>query len=274
VPASPNTPRTRASRIGLLAVLVMLLAGTWIATAGPVSATTTAQAMSAQILASVNADRRSAGLVALRLDARLVTFSADRSSWMATRGVLSHASWNGQPCSMYNLEHIAWYGCGEAIGYTTTAFGAAAAAALFNMWTASPDHNALIKSTAYNYIGIGVAYRAASHTTYASILFLDGPDRTKPIPSWTLQSQVGGTLHWKWTAYDPALQTHLAGVRNYDVDIRVNGGAWVHLRTNAAAGSCTMPHELPGSTWVLRIRARDNAGNVSGWITSATLVAH
>lgn len=274
MPASPKTPRTRATRNGILAVLVLLLAGTWIASAPPVNATTTAQAMDAQILTSINAERASSGLTALRLDSRLVSWSANRSAWMAARSVLTHTSWNGLPCSMYNLEHVTWYGCGEAVGFTTTAFGSAAATALFAMWKASPDHNALIKSSAFNYIGIGVAYRAASHSTYASILFLEGPDRTKPIPSWTLQSQAAGTIHWKWTAYDPALQTHLAGIRSYDVDIRVNGGPWVHLRSNSTPTSCTMPNERPGSTWQLRVRARDKAGNVSGWITSAVLVAH
>jgi len=274
VPASPKTARTRATRSGLLAVLVLLLAGTWIATAAPVRATTTAQAMDAQILTSINGDRASSGLTALRLDSRLVTWSGERSTWMAARGVLTHTSWNGLPCSMYNLEHVTWYGCGEAIGFTSTTFGSAATTALFTMWKVSPDHNALIKSSAYNYIGIGLAYRAATHTTYASILFLEGPDRTKPIPSWTLQSQVGGTIHWKWTAYDPTLQAHSAGIRSYDVDIRVNGGPWVHLRSNSTPVSCTMPNERPGSTWELRVRARDNAGNVSSWLDSATLVAH
>ncbi len=274
MPASPKTPWIRATRSGLLAVLVLLLAGTWIATAAPVRATSTAEAMEAQILGAINSDRGAAGLTALRLDSRLVDWSIERSAWMAARGILTHTSWNGLPCTMYNIEHVTWYGCGEAIGDTNATPGSAGANVLISAWRASPDHDALIKSAAYNYVGIGVTYRPANRTTYASILFLEGPDRTRPIPSWTSQALTGRTIHWGWTAYDPLLQTHLAGVRNYDVDIRVNGGAWASLRTSSTGVSCTMPNEAPGSTWQLRVRARDNAGNLSGWLTSATFVVH
>ena len=274
VPASPPTPRTRATRHGLVAILVILVACAWFGGAAPVSATSTAEAMDAQILASVNLDRASLHLQPLRLDARLISWAGTRSAWMATRANLTHTSWVGSPCNLYNVMRITWYQCGEDIADTTAVPGTVGAAALYSLWKNSPDHYALITSTTFNYIGIGVSYRPANRTTYASILFLEGPDRTMPISSWTSVSLTGRTVHWGWTAYDPILQSHLAGVSNYDVELRVNNGVWGLLRSASTGVSCTMPNRVPGSTWALRVRARDAAGNVGRWLTSATITIH
>lgn len=271
VPARPPTLRTRATRQGLLAVLVILFAGAWFGGASPIKATSTGEAMDAQILASINHDRAGLHLLPLRLDARLISWANARSAWMAARGVLTHTSFDGSPCNLYNVMRIAWYQCGEAIADTNAPTGAVGATALYSLWKNSPDHYALITSTTFNYIGIGVTYRPANRTTYASILFLEGPDRTMPIERWTNLSLIGQTVHWGWTAYDPLLQTHLAGVRNYDVELRVNNGAWGLLRSGSTPVSCTMPNRVRGSTWALRVRARDYAGNVSGWLTSPTV---
>ena len=272
VPASPIPVRTRATRPGLVAVLVLLLLGAFLGTAAPVSATSTAESMDAQILASINKDRAGLGLAALRLDARLVAWSADRSAWMATHAALTHTSYDGGPCNLYAVMRITWYQCGEAIADTTVTPGPAGASALYALWKGSPEHWALITSKSFNYIGIGVSYRPANRTTYASILFLEGPDRSPPIPHWTDVSLSGRSIHWGWTAYDPGLQSHTAGLRNFDVELRVNNGPWGLLRSASVGGSCSMPNRSPGTTWALRVRARDNAGNVSRWLTSATIV--
>ena len=227
--------------------------------------------MESQILGLINADRAAAGLVGLRRDTRLVTWSADRSTWMASHAALTHTSWGGAPCNLYQNERIRWYGCGEAIGDTTASFGSTAASFLYSLWKNSPDHEALIMSTTYNYIGIGVSYRAATHTTYASILFLEGPDRTSPVPRYASQYVSAGRLHWTWTAVEPLLQSHTSGFKNYDVEISVNGAAWRHMRSSSTAVAIATPPERRG-TYKVRIRARDNAGNVSAWLNSSTLV--
>jgi uncharacterized protein YkwD len=274
VPARPPTVRTRAIRHSLLAVLMVLLAGAWFGGPATVSATSTSATMDAQVLASINTDRVALGLHALRLDSRLVGWSADRSAWMAARGVMTHTSYDGSPCNLYNVMRITWYGCGEAVAYTTATPGAAAAAALYALWKGSPDHYALITSKTFNYIGIGITYQPVDRTTYASILFLEGPDRSLPIASLTNVSLTDRTVHWGWTAGDPILQTHTAGVKNYDIELRANNGSWRMLRANSVTLSYTLQNRLPGSSWALRVRARDNAGNVSGWVTSATIVVH
>ncbi len=272
VPASPQTLRTRVLRHGLLAVLVVLLAGAWFSRPTVAEATSTAEAMDAQILASINHDRVALKLQPLRLDARLIAWSTARSAWMATHGILTHTSYAGSPCNLYDVMRITWYQCGEAIADTNATPGPAGAAALYALWKGSPDHWALITSTTFNYVGIGVTYRAANRMTYASILFLEGPDRSMPIPSLSNVSVVGQTVHWGWSAYDPILQTHTAGVRNYDVETRLNNGTWGMLRAATTSLSCTFPNRPRGTTWSLRVRARDNAGNLSGWVTSILVV--
>jgi len=272
--ASPKTVRTHATRNGLLAIFVLLIGMIWFGSATPASATTTAQAMDTQILGLINGERAAAGLMGLRRDTRLAGWAGERSTWMVTHGTLTHDSWDGAPCTMYAKMRIAWYGCGEAIGFTTAKYGSAAASYLFDLWKASPDHQALLMSSAYNYVGVGVAYRASTHTTYASILFLEGPDRTAPVATLSNATVSGGRLHWSWSGSDPLLQTHQAGMKNFDVQLSADGGAWTTIQSNSTVTSETTRAERSGSRWRLRVRATDNAGNNSAWITSSTTVVH
>ncbi len=272
------------------ALLAVLVAGAWFvqppgaAAAGPAPtspatttlATTTpatvstAATMDSQILNSMNADRASRNLVALRVDSRLAAWATDRAAWMADHAILTHTSYGGSPCNLFVVERITWYQCGEAIADTTTTFGAKAASALYGLWKGSPEHFALITSSTFNYVGVGVAYRAANHTTYGSILFLEGPEHNRPIPSWTSAYHYAQTVHWSWTAYEPRLQTHTAAVANYDVQIRVNRGSWHWLRIRSTGTSATFRNLAPGTSLEIRIEARDTVGNVSGWLTSTT----
>jgi len=281
--ASPKTRRTHATRHGssaVLPVLVLALAlalagvGAWLSGAQPARASTasTAASMDTQILGLMNNDRQAAGLQPLRRDSELVTWSADRSAWMASHADLTHTSWGGAPCTLYSREGLSWFGCGEAIGDTTATFGSSAATFLYSLWKNSPEHEALIMSKTFNYVGIGVAYRSSNHTTYASILFLEGPDISRPTAVLTAQQLNGRSIHWAWGASDPTLQTHTAGIRDYDVQIRVDGKAWVTLRSNTTVTSESTPSERSGSKWALRVRAEDRAGNASAWVTSATFV--
>jgi len=263
----------------LAALLATIVAGVWfaqpveVAAAGPATispaATSAAVTMDGQILSSINADRASRKLVALRIDTRLATWATDRATWMASHATLTHTSYGGSPCNLFVIERVTWYQCGEAIAYTTT-FGTKAASALYTLWKGSPEHFALITSNTFNYVGVGVAYRASNHTTYASILFLEGPEHNRPIPSWTPAYNYGRTVYWSWTAHDPRLQTHTAAIANYDVQVRVNRGSWHWLRIRSTGVSATFRNQAPGTSWQIRIRARDTVGNVSAWLTSIT----
>lgn len=262
---------------GLLVVFVVLASIAWFGRPGstealnPATTASTASTMDGQVLAAINQDRAALSLVALRLDSRLIVWSADRAAWMASHASLTHTSYGGSPCNLYSVMRVTWYQCGEAVAETTATFGASAASALYALWKASPEHEALITSTTLNYLGIGVAYRAANHTTYASILFLEGPEHNRPIPSWTSAYVSGQTIHWAWTAREPVLQSHTAAIRDYDVQIRRSGGAWQTLRSNNTDVSATFRNVARGTAWEIRIQARDTAGNLSGWLNSATL---
>ena len=38
----------------------------------------------------------------------------------------------------------------------------------------------------------------------------------------------GTTVTWTWSGADTALQTHTAGLKNFDVQYRVGSGTWTH----------------------------------------------
>ena len=64
-----------------------------------------------------------------------------------------------------------------------------------------------------------------------------------------------------------------AGVRSYDIKRSVDGGAYGYLATNVTAGS--LPVSLtPGHSYSFSVRARDNAGNVGGWVRGPTIRAY
>jgi len=264
------THRPRVMRPGLAAVLLLVSALAWFGRPAPAAAFTAAQQENSAILASINTDRAKLGLVALRLDGRLAAWSTDRAAWMASHAELIHNSYGGSPCNLYVIEKISWYQCGEAVADSNAAPGLAAAAALYALWKGSPEHWALITSSSFNYVGIGTSYRAANRTTYASILFLEGPEHNRPIESWTEDWLNGQTVHWGWTAYDPLLQSHTGTIAGYDLGYRGNGGSWHLLRTNSPDVSATFRARAPGSTWQIEVRARDNAGNLSAWMASTT----
>src|SRR5450759_1357287 len=136
---------------------------------------------------------------------------------MADRGLMTHASFVVSLCHALTGHAITWYSCGEAIGYTTYAWGPRAAASLYSLWRNSPEHWALLMSASYDYVGFGVAWDSASRTTYSSIALLEGPDTTPPV-SRVLSKRVSGTTaQFAWTGSDPRLQTHTAGLQGYNV---------------------------------------------------------
>jgi hypothetical protein len=61
------------------------------------------------------------------------------------------------------------------------------------------------------------------------------------------------------------LQTHTAGLRDYDIQYRINYGTWVLLRDNTTATSLTLPDRSRGRSYAVRVRATDRRGNVGAW---------
>jgi hypothetical protein len=67
-----------------------------------------------------------------------------------------------------------------------------------------------------------------------------------------------------WSASDAG-----AGVKSYDVKRSYDGGAYRLVASGVTATSLTSTIK-PGHTYRFKVRARDKAGNVSGWVRAAT----
>jgi uncharacterized protein YkwD len=220
--------------------------------------------MESKIRSWINRDRAARGLRALRVDMRLDTLSGDRAVWMASKVSLTHNSVDGSACNAMTTRSIYWYQCGEDIGMTTASWGTASAKFIYNLWRHSPAHWALMMSSRFNYFGVGVA-RSSKGWTYSSIVFLEGPDKTRPIAHMRTKTVSGTNIKWTWSAVDTKLQTHTAGIKDYNVEVRTDSGAYAQIRTNTIKTSLSLLHQARGHWYTVRVQARDKRGNLSAW---------
>jgi hypothetical protein len=228
-----------------------------------VSATaSTATDAERQIMASVNRARADRGLVPLRSDYRLWILAGERATAMANAQILSHGI-AGSLSATLTGRAIQWYGHGEVIAWTS-ASRATSAGELFRMWATSPSHWALLTSSSFNYLGIGLAY-TSSGLTYGSIVLTESKDRTGARAYMVDASVSGDDVHWTWRGSDPPIQTHTAGFRDFTVQQRTDGGDWVTVKSSTTSTSRTASNRAGGHSYGLRVRARDRAGNVGPW---------
>ena len=293
----PRPRRGRATHV-LLPVAFVVAIGLLVAPAGPAVAPILAVARSAAVAVEtpdlspaaaeaslatlINADRAAVGLPPLRLDPRLSAIAHERSASMAAARQLSHVQSDGRDVvDLIRAAGIAWYSVGETIGWNTYPTLRDSTRVVNQGWLGSAEHVAIIRSPDYNYFGIGLGL-SASGDRYWTAIFLRGPDRTPP---WArmLRPIAGGLatlasgqqvrlVTWSWTGDDTPLATLRSGLRSFEVQRRVDGGAWVSVWTSTSRRSWS------SSVWVghrvqVRVRARDNAGNVSGWTTPVGLSA-
>jgi uncharacterized protein YkwD len=257
------TPSRALLRIVVTAVVAAVVATGATSLAHPrVAAASTADTMESTILSLVNGERTQRGLVPLRLHAGLVDLAGDRAASMAAIGSLQHIGC--LMCAM-NARGIQAYSASEVIASTTYPWGAEAAKSLVRAWKSSPTHWALLMSRTSNYIGVGVAYRSSAARTYASAVMTESRDRTPPWARVSAGSVAGTTVAWSWTGADTLLQTHTAGLRNFDVEYRVGSGTWTTIRSGTTARSLSLGSRAHGHWYGLRVRARDNLGYVSGY---------
>lgn len=257
----PRVLATALSRTLLGAVLAAVLA----TAVGPVAhpsivAAGTAETMEAKIVSMVNAERTKRGLVPLRLHSGLVALAGDRAAYMASINQMQHISCLG--CTL-TARGIQWWTAGENIAWTSYPWGDQAALSIFNGWKNSSGHWAILMSSHYNYIGLGVAYRSANQSTFASAVLTESKDRTAPWGKMLTGSRSGTTVSWTWTGNDVGLQTHTSGLKNFDVQYRVDSGTWQTIKSGTTARSLSLGSRAHGHYYGLRVRARDNAGYVS-----------
>lgn len=260
-----DAQRPRAATRWLPLFLVAGLLASLLAMATPPSALalTTTQAES-QLTTLINAERQKAGLKPLRTDNYLAVIAGRRVDRMRDANTLSH-SVGGNLQYQLAYYRVAWYAYGENIGYTTSSWGSAAAESLVSMWLKSPSHRAQLLSDRFNYIGVGMAYRSSNGRTYAATVFTESPDHTTARASILSGTRSGDDVTWTWSGYDPVLQTHTAGLRDFDVQYRVGSGSWTMLRNDTVARSITLADRVHGRTYGLRVRATDRRGNVGPW---------
>jgi hypothetical protein len=136
------------------------------------------------------------------------------------------------------------------------------------MWKASAPHRALMMSTGYNYIGVGVA-RASNGTTYASIVFTDSADHTGAVGRNVSVSASGTTVSYAWNGADVRLQKRTSGLRSFDVQYRVDGGTWRTIRNDTTVLGLSLANRERGHTYGFRVQAADRRGNLGRWSSEA-----
>ena len=256
--------RPPSRRVLLPIAIAGFLVGGLLALSPAPAAAGTAGTMEASILAWINRDRQARGLRPLYRDYRLADLAGDRAAVLASKRILSHSA-PGDLGAQLAARSIQWFRYGEALGVTSYPWGTDAASHLFGMWKRSSAHWALLMSSSYNYIGIGVAYRSASRETYASIVLTESVDRTPP---WARMQDAGRSrtdVWWTWAGADRLLQTRTSGLRDFDVQYRLDWGRWVLLRDNTTRTSITLYGRPRGHSYAVRVRATDRRGNVGAW---------
>ena len=216
----------------------------------------------------LNHDRSIRGLRPLHLDATLRDVATTRAGTLATLGLLSHSA-PGDLSSQLTSAGVHWYGWGEDIGWSSYSWGHDVALSLYTMWKHSPSHWAIMMSPSYNYIGIGMGYRWSSDQTYSSMVFAAMPDHTAPSARITASGRSGTTIWIHYTGADSALQVRSSGLRDFDIEYRIDNGSWRVIRTHRTGLSFSLASRPRGHTYYLAVRARDRAGNVSHWTTAA-----
>jgi uncharacterized protein YkwD len=255
---------------GIVAAMIGVAPGTALASGTTQSANTnppnspSSGTVETYIRTWLNNDRTIRGLRPLRVDVNLRAIATTRAGTLASLGLLSHSA-PGDLSTQLNSAGLRWYGWGEDIGWSSYTWGYAVASSLYSMWKHSPGHWALMMSSRYNYLGIGLGYRWPDGATYASIVFAEMPDHTAPRARMTAAGRYGTSVWFHYSGYDVLLQTHTSGLRDYDLEYRVDGGPWQVIRTHRTAVSITLASRARGHTYYLSVRSRDNAGYVSSW---------
>ena len=247
------------SRRGVLLVVALLMA----TTAQTNAATTIVTEPAQRVMGYINEARAARGLVPLRSDSRLWGLAVDRARRLATSGVLSHQA-AGSMREDLRSRGIPWYSYSEDIGYVSGTPGVAARK-IFRMWAASPTHWDLLMSPASNYLGIGLVYDGRSGMTYGSVVLTESNDRTGARAAILGALISGDGIRWSWRGWDPQLQTHTAGLRDFSLQLRMDGGAWVTISSGTPATARSTLDNIRGHRYGLRVRATDRTGNVGPW---------
>jgi uncharacterized protein YkwD len=227
------------------------------------ASTSTAPTVETQILGWINNARASKGLAPLRVDSRLRDLAEYRASVMSAKNTLSHTV-AGVLSSQLTARGIQWYSEGECIAWDSYAFPTTAAQTIWQMWH-DASHWPLLMSNRFNYVGLGVVHNTSNNKTWASLVLTESVDHSRPWAQNVSHSRSGSSVSWSWKGADTWLQTHTSGLKNFDIEYRVDSGTWSVISAGTGAHSLTLSSRAGGHYYGLRIRSRDNRGYVSNW---------
>ena len=254
-------PRGRRLSVAFTAVLLAVLSLSLVPLGASASTDSDAESLAVDL---VNAERTSAGLLPLRRYTALASIAGVRAGRMRDANTLNHTV-GGNLASQLDAKGVHWYSYGEAIGYSYGAWAKGAARDLVRLWMASASHRALLMSSKFNYIGVGLAYRTSNSRTYGSVVLAESVD-VSGAKGWVVSHAVSGDdLRWSWSGADVPLQTHTAGLRDYDVQVRTGYGSWITVRNDSTDTSLTWFNRTRGTSYALRVRAMDRRGNAGAW---------
>ncbi len=239
---------------------------------------TTASAAEAAMVAALNADRTSRGLVPVRVDARLMAIARARSADMVANNYFSHTQPDGRNVfDILSASGITWFGAGEIIAWNNYPTLDTSLQRANLDWLGSPGHYAIVVSTSYNYVGVGLAVDPATGKKFWTAAYLKGPDRTGARASAKAPSVHAGSTSSRrrvsltWSGADVRLQVLTSGLYTYRLQRRTDGGPWVTVKSSTTRTSFSF--DLPRHhTYQFRIQARDRAGNWGFWSASGVTV--
>jgi uncharacterized protein YkwD len=262
------SPRRFAS-LALLVVLAASLVGpAFVSAAGTVSlATLTAQ--EAKVVSLLNADRTALGLVPVRVDSRLMAIARARSADMIAKHYFSHTLPDGRNVfDILTASNLTWFSAGEIIAWNNYPMDVTASTAN-RQWMNSPGHKAVVVSTGFNYVGVGLAVDAATGKKMWTAVFMKGPDRTGArvaLGAPTISSGPTTTtrkVNLAWSGADVRLQVLTAGLHHYLLQRRLDGGEWTTV--TGTTGRALTVVASKGHYYEYRIAAYDRAGNRGAW---------
>ncbi|MBI3747871.1 MAG: hypothetical protein HY262_03345 [Chloroflexi bacterium] len=222
----------------------------------------------ADLASLINEQRAAQGLVALRVDPKVTAMAVSRAETMATMDALGHAGPDGRTVfDAIRASGMTWFGAGEVVAFNTYPGEPESTDRAVAGWLASATHASIVLSSDYNYVGFGAAVSATGNRYYVGV-FLKLPDRTagwasagKATVAVASGTQVRVTV--RWSGGDVRLQVLTAGLRDFEVQRRLAGGAWQSAGiTTRTSLSVTLAR---GKTYEFRVRSRDKAGNRSAW---------
>ncbi|MEJ7748048.1 MAG: CAP domain-containing protein [Candidatus Limnocylindrales bacterium] len=220
-------------------------------------------------LTAINVKRSDAGLVTLQHDSRIAAIARSRAESMAATDTFSHVQPDGM--SVFDLigdSGIRWYGAGEIIAWNTAQELPSSTSFALDGWMQSAPHKAIVLSTGYNYAAFGLAISPSTGRRYWAGVFLKGPDRTPARSrfgtiSRSVLDATFARVTVRWSGWDVRLQVLTSGLRDFQVQKRRDGGAWLNLGVTT---NTSMTRKWSrGHRYEVRVRARDRSGNWGAW---------